>query len=74
MEETRVNKTEIDTNNNIGSFDEDQNEREEPPTQKLMMRYLLDCIHLKIRRKKCLVPEDYWFCRAYEFKRIYFFF
>lgn len=57
VEETRVNETEIDTNNNIGSLDENQNESEEPPTQILMVRNLLDCIHLKIRRKKCLVPE-----------------
>lgn len=64
VEETRVNETEIDTNNNIGSLEENQNESEEPPTHKLMVRNLLDCIHLKIRRKKCLVPEDidYWFC------------
>lgn len=34
VEETRVNETEINTNNNIGSSDENQNESEEPPTRK----------------------------------------
>lgn len=34
VEETRLNETEIDTNNNIGSLDENQNESEEPPTKK----------------------------------------
>lgn len=64
VEETRVNETEIDTTIILVPWMKIRNESEEPPTQKLMVRNLLDCIHLKIRRKKCLVPEDidYWFC------------
>lgn len=48
-------------------MDENQNESEEPPTQKINGE--------KPIGSHSHVPEDidYWFCRAYEFKSIYIF-